>query len=226
MPNWCNNTNIFWTTKEYKDELEGFFRFIKEQNAIERKDGLGLTWLADLLDASGLQSDQYNCRGYLTYLSPSLTEKKGYISFELDTDTAWRPMPAAMEALLTAYPHVYLSYAAEELGTGIFVTNDREGDFFTDVWHIECFLDGDEDTCQAVYQKYPLLVDLDADGEAYLTEEEGEELFQELFQLQDIPETRRLEVLPQKVADFQQRLKEEFPKLEDCILVYQHIDYV
>ena len=225
MPNWCENTNTYWTTAAHKDELERFFRFLQTQKDSQRKDG-ELTWLADLLDASGLSSDYCDCRGYLTYISPSLVEKEGRVFFELDTDTAWSPMEEAMEALLKDYPHVQLSYIAEELGTGLFVTNDREGDFFTDVWHIECFLDGDEDTCQAVYQKYPLLVDLDADGEAYLTEEEGEELFQELFQLQDIPETRRLEVLPQKVADFQQRLKEEFPKLEDCILVYQHIDYV
>ena len=222
MPNWCENTNTYWTTAAHKDELERFFRFLQTQNDSKRKDG-ELTWLADLLDASGLSSDSYNCRGYLTYLSPSLVEKEGRVFFELDTDTAWSPMEEAMEALLKDYPHVQLSYIAEELGTGLFVTNDQEGDFFQDVWRIECILDGEEDTCKAVYEKYPLLLD---DGASYLTEEEGLRFLQELFHLPGTPKRQLLAMLPEKIAAFKRNLLKEFPRLEGCDLAYQHVDYV
>ncbi|WP_455780917.1 hypothetical protein [Megasphaera elsdenii] len=222
MPNWCENTNTYWTTTAQKDELERFFRFLQTQNASQRKDG-GLTWLADLLDASGLSSDAYDCRGYLTYLSPSLVEKEGRVFFELDTDTAWTPMEEAMEALLKDYPHVHLSYIAEELGTGLFVTNDQEGDFFQDAWRIECILDGDEETCEAVYEKYPLLMD---DGASYLTEEEGLRFLQELFHLPGTPKKQLLDMLPEKIAAFKRNLLKEFQRLEDCDLAYQHVEYV
>ena len=206
---------------KYYAELERFFRFLQTQNAIQRKDG-GLTWLADLLDASGLSSDAYDCRGYLTYLSPSLIEKEGRVFFELDTDTAWTPMEEAMEALIQAYPHVQLSYIAEELGTGIFVTNDREGDFFQEVWRIESILVGDDDTCQGIYEKYPFLID---DGASYLTEAEGLQFLQEAFGRDALPAPQFMEALPEKITAFKKKLMKEFPKLEDWYLSYQHVTY-
>lgn len=116
-----------------------------------------------------------------------------------------------------------LSYMAEELGTSLFITNDQEGDFFQDAWRIECILDGDENTCEAVYEKYPLLLD---DGASYLTEEEGLRFLQELFHLPATPKRQLLAMLPEKIAAFKRSLLKEFPRLEGCDLAYQHVDYV
>lgn len=132
MPNWCGNTNIYWTKEEYKDELEKLYELIKNEfTKYQNSDEIKLLWLKILLDKSGLNSNRYECRGYITGLGAIEKVKPNILCFEVDTDTAWRPIPGAMKALIRQYPHLHLAYCSEEPGAGIYVKKDYRGKFFT-----------------------------------------------------------------------------------------------
>lgn len=223
MPNWCGNTNIYWTEKEHKEELQNFFDFIQKQDNLKKeKEDFNLTWLCDLLEANGMNSNRYECRGYITELSPNIKEKENLVYFRIETDTAWKPMPNAMKALTKNYPHLHLAYSSEESGTGIFVTNDRKGKFFKDTWRLETDIYGNKETQKKIKKKYPLLLQ---NSTNYYEEEEGIEYLKELFDLPNISSEKLKETYEKEIEKFAQKILKEFPDLELLDLTFQHISY-
>lgn len=221
MPNWCSNVNVYWAKKAYRNELENFFQFMRDENKEEGR------WLGELLTNSGADSERCECRGYVTSMSEDIVDGDKYVSFTVWTDTAWKPMPEAMRILCRSYSHVHLAYTSEEPGAGIFETNDKRKRFFSDAWRIETILFTDDDTAKAIYEKYPELLD---DGPSYLTEEEGLEALSDMFQM-DVPDElleneAAWNELKGKSSALRDKLKKEFPKLDSLYLSYRHVAYI
>lgn len=114
-PNWYKNTNVYWTEEEHEDEINKLYEFIKSEfTKCENSDKYKLLWLETLLEKSGLNSNRYECMGYITYFGLIMEKNPKILYFKVYTHTASKPMPDVMKALIKQYPHMNLSYCSED----------------------------------------------------------------------------------------------------------------
>lgn len=131
MPNWYKNTNVYWTEEEHEDELDKLYESIKSKfTKYKNSDKYELLWLKTLLEKNGLNSNRYECMGYITNFGLIMEKKPKILYFKVYTHTASKPMPDAMKALIKQYPHLHLAYCSEEPGSDNFVKKDYREKFF------------------------------------------------------------------------------------------------
>ncbi len=141
MPNWCySSVNI----RGPKDEIGKFDKQVKEAcSSNPLKADFGDWWLGNLLLHLGYKDDDVvqgdiRCRGSIIDYDVSYEENYGDIL--LSVESAWGPHLGPIVLMRDKYaPNCEILYVAEELGCGLFWSNDPEyyGKWYVDVWDYE-----------------------------------------------------------------------------------------
>lgn len=113
MPNWCYTDYVF----------EGNKKEIKELNRKAEK----IKWLSDLVIAYGGNPKEIECRGSI--MDVSLYNDN---TLHIYTETAWTDTPEVWELVMKKHKSLSCYYYTEEIGCGIYETNDVEGKYFPD----------------------------------------------------------------------------------------------
>lgn len=225
---WCFNKNIYWTEKENKDELDQFRGFIMKEDENHKfaypysYTGPRHTSLCDLLEAVGIKEDPFDHNGFMSHYDMEMKEKNGKVYIFIGTYTEGKPMPDAMEMLMHQYPHLHLAYCSEKRDSGIYVTNDRNKEFFQNAWALSISLEADKETLRKIKEKYPELEDSYWEPE----EKKGLEFMKELFQIPNISDQELLQTYKEKTKVFEEKVKREFPEIQELKITFLHIEYV
>ena len=127
MPNWCYTQYV---AEGPKDQLQKLHNKMKELYDMPspglEKNGFGSNWLGNLVIALGEDWNTIRCRG--TYCNFQLCDE--VLTF--DTETAWCEMSEVRHLIEQKFPGVKLYYISEEIGCGIFMSNDKEQAYFHD----------------------------------------------------------------------------------------------
>ena len=147
MPNWCNTSVGFYTTKDKKEELTRFHDEIEKlettPSAIENDFGnwwLGNVWYHFMkTDPSFIRG----ARGLIYYISDVSDFDDTHISFEINTETAWVFEDSFWETILNkCFPNIEMSFIAEECGCQYYEKRDNIG-LFPDEYIIDACINGD-----------------------------------------------------------------------------------
>lgn len=93
----------------------------------------GPAWLGCLVDVLGSNWEDVNCRGEWNNLD--LVDN----TLRLSTETAWEPCNQVFDLVCKSFPTLHYYYQSEETNTPIYQTNDKEGKYFNDKYHVEIF---------------------------------------------------------------------------------------
>lgn len=129
MPNWCSTSYRVRGPKVQVDELFDTMTDLGNMRAPLLENGFGTTWLGCLVKELGGDPDSVRCRGSWSDLSRCENDH-GVISFL--TDTAWSRCDEVEDLILSVYPDLEIFFFEEELGNGVFATNDHDREFFTE----------------------------------------------------------------------------------------------
>lgn len=124
MPNWCLTSYVISGPKEDIRSLYGKMKRLQDRKESLLPNGFGKTWLGNLVHRLGKNYHTVDCRGDWS----ELKMKDGEIHF--NTETAWSRCDEVEELIQTVYPDLSIWFISEELGCGIFETNDATGDIF------------------------------------------------------------------------------------------------
>jgi len=128
-------------TTEYVFEGEG-----TQIRALHSKlDNLATGWLGAVVEkVLGLDSEKISCRGEFTLGEiANCPYDDNKLTLEVSANTAWSPCRELFDMLAEKYDS-NLYWVAEELGCGLFQTNDSEGKYFHDSIIIDTEEDGTE----------------------------------------------------------------------------------
>lgn len=132
MPNWCfTNYAIYGDEKPLRSLYNKMKRLEKRKESL-LPNGFGKNWLGNLVKRLGGNPNSVYCRGDWTNLK--FDHEDGFPVLRFDTQTAWSRMDE-VESLIESYhedrgEQVSIFFLSEELGNGIFETNDEKGDVF------------------------------------------------------------------------------------------------
>lgn len=136
MPNWCMTSYALTGERKEVRSLYNKMKRLQERKAPPVPNGFGVTWLGCLVGSLGGDPEKVYCRGRWSNLKLS---GDGTLTF--DAEHAWS-RPAEVEMLIEkAFPSIRIYYLEEELGMGIFQTNDASKRFFKE----QIILDGESD---------------------------------------------------------------------------------
>lgn len=113
MPNWCTT---FYMVSGPKNDVRSLYDRIK---CVRNRK-----WLGNLVSRLGVEWLTVNCRGEWS----NLRMKGGNLYF--DTQTAWSRCEDLENIIRDKYPDLSVWFLSEELGCGIFETNDATGEIF------------------------------------------------------------------------------------------------
>lgn len=153
MANYCS-TQITISGEESDIDI----LYLHLERALKYAEKQNKDWLGNILCYLGEDPENYSCRGCVIYM------EKQNESIIIDTETAWVPMLVPFRLMIDKYaPEVDMVYTAEELGTGIFCTNDpAEDEYYIDAFYYE----GDDNfpanlvTCESYLSKRELYKEL------------------------------------------------------------------
>jgi hypothetical protein len=151
MPNWCSTD---YQIVGNKNEVENLYNKFKQVVATDRsyeKDGTTFlpnsSWLGYVVkDILGINPELeiIPCRGTIEWLEEDLTiNNYGTASFQLTTETAWSDCRKLFYTLMEKFD-IEVFFITEELGCGIFETNDESGRYFTCQYIYDDFDEGME----------------------------------------------------------------------------------
>jgi hypothetical protein len=120
MPNWCY-TDYYIKGKD-AEKLYETMHYLEALEESYSDNGFGKTWCGNLRDYLGGNEDLY-CRGQWE----DLDFNKGILSFRIES--AWGELDELREFICSKFD-IEVYYYAEETGCGIYVTNDRDQEFF------------------------------------------------------------------------------------------------
>lgn len=132
MPNWCfTNYKIYGNEKPLRSLYNKMKRLENRKKSL-LPNGFGKNWLGNLVKRLGGNPNSVHCRGNWTNLK--FEHEDGFPVLRFDTQTAWSRMDE-VESLIETYhkdrgEQVSIFFLSEELGNGIFETNDEKGDVF------------------------------------------------------------------------------------------------
>ena len=132
MPNWCfTNYKIYGDEKSLRS-LHSKMKRLQDRKESLLPNGFGKTWLGNLVKRLGGDPGIIYCRGDWTNLK--LTRENGHPVLLFDTQTAWSRMDDVEYLIRSFYEDrgedVSIFFLSEELGNGIFETNDCDGSVF------------------------------------------------------------------------------------------------
>lgn len=119
--------NICITTMSIYGYGENFCRLVDDLDALYasgEKRVENEEWIGRLLEKNGVDTSSMDLRGWICYYD---TESANHgFSFSMDVESKWNPPYDWMKKIEELYEGVGISYIAEELGCGIYETNDIE----------------------------------------------------------------------------------------------------
>ena len=145
MPNWCSTA---YTLVGDKGELDALYKTMSEleqRNQPVEPFKFGNTWLGNLVEALGEDTNTVYCRGEWH----DLDYHNGAITF--NTDTAWSPCNGVWDLVRCRYPSIDYYYLAEECGNGLYLTNDADGLHYPERYLVEMCVDGCENRMEYFY---------------------------------------------------------------------------
>lgn len=144
MPNWCFTEYVATGPKEQLQRLkEIFLRLEAMPSPGLVENGFGSTWLGNLVAELGEDYTKVYCRGTWEEINPDQEDELCFT-----TVTAWAEMKDVRLLIERKFPEVKLYFISEELGCGIFETNDSEHSYFDSEYYL--WIDGDDD-CDGNY---------------------------------------------------------------------------
>ena len=157
MPNWCYTQYAIKGPRKDVKALYGKMKNLQERKAPLVPNGFGKTWLGCLVKRLGKDPQSVYCRGDWKDLE---LQEDGTLWFS--TEHAWSRPSEVEELIQEVYPNLSIYFMEEELGIGIFQTNDMYHEYF----------------------KETIILDDEVDGMEYMTEEE---LLKKLSELRGTP---------------------------------------
>ena len=131
MPNWCFSSYVLEGSEQEIKELDKTLVKLVSRKRPAVKSDFGKNWLGCLVNALGGDWKEIYCRG--TWDDKNRT---GNI-LRLTTETAWGPMNEVFDFICQKFPSIKYYFASEEEGMGEYLTNDVEGKYFPDRYHID-----------------------------------------------------------------------------------------
>lgn len=154
MPNWCyTNYALTGDRKEIKN-LYGKMKRLENRKTPLVPNGFGTSWLGCLVKRLGANPNTVWCRG--DWMDLELSKDGKTLLF--NTETAWGKATEVEVLIRQTYPSIEVFYLEEELGMGIFQTNDKDCKWF----------------------KETVIIDDEAEGSEYYTEKEALEKISKL----------------------------------------------
>lgn len=138
MPNWCCTTYAIEGDVMEVKSLYETMKELQERKEPSVENGFGTTWLGCLVDALGGDWNEVSCRGDWNSL-----EMIGD-TLRFTTETAWAPCNETFDLVCKKFPSLHYYYQTEEPGMAIYATNDSEGKYFPDKYHVELNTPEDE----------------------------------------------------------------------------------
>lgn len=140
MPNWCDTSYIVTGEKEEVCDLYEKMKSLEERDESLVENGIGKTWLGNLVVLLGGDWEQIRCRGWWGNLCKDCDD--GALRFNVES--AWAELWEVRQFLQDKYPSLDIYYQSEEPGMGIYVTNDRDGEYFPERIKVEHWGNEDE----------------------------------------------------------------------------------
>ena len=137
MPNWCDTTYKCVGDRKQVQELHRAIQSIERRKTPLIENGFGKLWLGCLVSKLGFDWNDYRCRGEITdyYLEGDV--------LTIYQSTAWCEQEGVRECIEKKFPGIKVYYLEEEPGMCLYMTNDRNGDYFTERYLIDSY-DGPE----------------------------------------------------------------------------------
>ena len=158
MPNWSINHEIITGPKEEVKHLHHLLTEWTSKDYME--NGFGTKWLGNIVKFAGFNiTDEdpvhgFKCRGSISesFELEDINENEAKITFA--SETAWAPMPTMWYAVIKKFaPNSKYYYYSEEIGMGLYLSNDVDHRFFTEEYLVDTFYD--EDTPEIITKNFP-----------------------------------------------------------------------
>lgn len=176
MANWAYTDTVVRGTKEQIDDLFARMSFLQGMETPLVENGFGPNWLGCLVKSIGGDPARVYCRGSWDNLRRMDDTRLAYT-----TEHAWSRPFEVDDLLESRYPGLKVYFLEEELGMGVFQTNDCAGEFFTETVIIDC-----EDEGMEYFREEEALEWLSAmKGEKISCWEEAEEYADKVNRIQD-----------------------------------------
>jgi hypothetical protein len=137
MPNWCLTNYVIEGDEKDIAAVKSIFDKTLARKTPVADNAYGQGWLGNLLDTFGEPWKAYPCRGNF---SEARLDEQGHFHFV--TETAWSRCDCVEQVIKKYFPKVNIYFREEELGNGIFQTNDEQGEFFPEQYIIDSSNDG------------------------------------------------------------------------------------
>lgn len=126
MPNWCSTDYYVLGSKKELSDLNRKMERLGNRKKSLIKNDFGNTWLGNLVKSLGGDLEKVYCRG--EWMCREYNKEKNTLTFT--TETAWREMDEWRKFIESCYKTIKLLFVTEELGCGIYQTNDKDRVFF------------------------------------------------------------------------------------------------
>lgn len=126
MPNWCFTSYVIVGDQKEITSLYGKMKRLQKMEWPLLPNGFGSNWLGCLVKRLGGNPNSVYCRG--SFGVPRLRWRGEMLTF--NTETAWARMDEVENLIRSVYPSLSVYFIEEELGNGIFETNDEFGVYF------------------------------------------------------------------------------------------------
>ena len=127
MPNWSYTNYAVTGDRKEVESLYGKMKRLEERSEPLLPNGFGKTWLGCLVKRLGKNPQQVYCRGM--WQNASLSDD-GTLTF--DVEHAWSRPDEVEDLIRERYPSLSIFFLEEELGMGIFQTNDAYKEHFAE----------------------------------------------------------------------------------------------
>lgn len=191
MPNWCWNQTVFYGDTQKQKEI---------YNKIENEVRSGWPHIDLFLKELGCTEEELNKEfSVRAHINGIALLKNGEL--ELCYESAWGPINETIDEILTKYlPHIKQVTLAEETGCDVFLNTDVEGKYFTEHYYLDLTITGEVEgreeryndqkyyeTLEGVVEEIKTFFDFYAfDNRPLTTEQEVEDLIEELRELEDV----------------------------------------
>lgn len=133
MPNLCNTTYKCIGELKEVESLHSLLERMSEQKTTFVENDFGKWWLGNLIHLIGGKWQGYRCRGEITdYLIEDNV-------LTIHQNTAWCEQEGVRKIIEEKYPSIKVYYLEEELGCGLYHTNDIHSLFFDESFLVDSY---------------------------------------------------------------------------------------
>ena len=139
MPNWCYTQYAVHGDRKQVKSLYNKMSKLQQMNEPLVPNGFGPSWLGCLVKSLGGDPSKVYCRGEWKDLDMVSED-----TLMFNTEHAWSRPYEVEEFIVSKFPGLEIYFLEEELGMGIFQTNDTCGMYFSETYIIDEEEDGME----------------------------------------------------------------------------------